>query len=293
MEAGSFGFTWKQNSLAKPALITAWRAVRRMGTACFQIRYPVWVVDYPFNQLELVRVGSRTRPWRQREARTVHLYPPDTVFWEDYPAHADPVSHCAYVLFLGGEACGLTNLVQPRARYGRFLDSEGVIGGMLEEIARIGHQEGEAGFWKAQSRFCSLVDLLLRSEPVEDETRLIRTFTPAPESSDLVRAANDYLEENLAGSVVLSDMAQHLHVSVSTLSHRYRDETGESPMSRLLRLRVNLAKALIVKGQSLKSVAESTGFSDAFHLSKTFKRLEGLSPKAYLQSLRHADRGRG
>jgi transcriptional regulator GlxA family with amidase domain len=39
-------------------------------------------------------------------------------------------------------------------------------------------------------------------------------------------------------------------------------------------------------------VAESTGFSDAFHLSKTFKRLEGLSPKAYLQSLRHADSGR-
>jgi AraC-like DNA-binding protein len=39
-------------------------------------------------------------------------------------------------------------------------------------------------------------------------------------------------------------------------------------------------------GQSLKSVAESTGFSDAFHLSKTFKRLEGAAPKHFLASLR-------
>ncbi|MDI6774605.1 MAG: AraC family transcriptional regulator [Verrucomicrobiota bacterium] len=292
MEPGSFGFTWKHNTEVKPALVTAWRAVRRMGVSCFKWKYPVWVVDYAFNEVELVRVGSRARPWRRRQARAAHLYPPDTVFWEDYPARADPVSHCAYVLFLEGEACGLANLVHPRAGYARFTDPDGLLGPMLEDIARIGHKNGELGFWKAQARFCSLLDLLLHSEPVENETRRIRNSPPAEDSSDLVRAANAYLEENAAKRVELSAMARHLRVSVSTLSHRYRREAGESPMNRLLRLRVNLAKALIVKGQSLKSVAESIGFSDAFHLSKTFKRMEGLSPKAYLQSLRRADRGR-
>lgn len=292
MERGSYGFTWKTNPRARPALVAAWRAIRRMGKARFKWKYPIWVVDYAFNEVEHVRVASRAQPWRQRQARTAHLYPPGTAFWEDYPAWADPVSHSAYVLFLGGEACGFADLVHPRARYARFVDPEGILGARLEEIARIGHTEGEAGFWRAQAGFCALVDLLLHSEPVQHETRRIRSAMPATESSDLIRAADACMEKNLAGSLRLSDMARHLHVSVSTLSHRYQEETGESPMGRLLRLRVNLAKALIVKGQSLKSVAESSGFSDAFHLSKTFKRLEGLSPKAYLQNLRHADRSR-
>jgi transcriptional regulator GlxA family with amidase domain len=73
---------------------------------------------------------------------------------------------------------------------------------------------------------------------------------------------------------------------VSTLAHRYRQETGEPPMLKLTRLRINLAKGLLLKGQPLKAIAEAAGFSDAFHLSKTFKRLEGAAPKHFLASLR-------
>ena len=291
MESGSLGYTWKQNTRARPALVTAWHAIRRLSGSCIKWKYPVWVVDYSFSELERVRVASATRPWRPRLARTLHLYPPETVFWEDYPVRTTALSDCAYILFLGGEAAGLADLVHPRARYGRFLDPEGILGPLMLEIARIGHEEGEHGFWQAQATFCTLIDRLHRSEPVEQETRRIQRATPATEPSDLVRSANTYLTARLADGVTLAELATHLHVSVSTLSHRYRAETGDSPMGRLLGTRVNLAKALIVKGQSLKAVAETTGFSDAFHLSKTFKRLEGLSPRAYLQNLRHADHG--
>ena len=274
-------------------MIAAWHAIRRMNAARYKWKYPLWVVDYAFNAVERVRVASRARPWLPRLANTLHLYPPGTVYWEDYPRGAAALSDCAYLLFLGGEAAGLAGLVHPRARYGRFLDPEGIAAALFDGMARIGHEHGERGFWRAQSLFCALIDRLHDSEPVEGETRRIGAPAPAAAESGLVQAAHAYLAGRLAEPVALADLARHLHVSVSTLSHRYREETGETPMGRLLRMRVNLAKAMIVKGQSLKAIADSTGFSDAFHLSKTFKRMEGLSPRTYLRNLRRADRRGG
>jgi transcriptional regulator GlxA family with amidase domain len=65
---------------------------------------------------------------------------------------------------------------------------------------------------------------------------------------------------------------------VSTLAHRYRAEAGGTPMARLARLRVERAQALIASGMPLAAVAAACGFCDAFHLSKTFRRLVGVPP---------------
>lgn len=288
MDKGSYGFAWKHNAGVAPVLLAGWRMVRGLRGISMRMKHPVWVLDYAMHECGLVRVASAARQWQPRLARTAHLYPPETAYWEEYPRHADPLTHSAHITFLGGEVCGLAALVHPRARYGRFLDPEGQLGKLIEEVARIGCREEEHGFWQAQAVFCTLIDLLLDSKPVEKETRSVKGVIPTVSAaSDLVLAANTYLDEHLSEIITLPALAQHLRVSVSTLSHRYGRETGESPMSRLIRMRINLAKALITKGQPLKIVAESTGFSDAFHLSKTFKRIEGLSPKAYLQSLRN------
>jgi two-component system response regulator YesN len=93
-----------------------------------------------------------------------------------------------------------------------------------------------------------------------------------------------YLQDNLSRSVSLAEIAEHLHVSVSSLTHRYREEVGETPMETRMRLAVTAAKTLLLKGWPLKHIAERTGFCDEYHLSKTFKKLEKTSPRAWLQS---------
>jgi AraC-like DNA-binding protein len=284
----TLGFTWQRRPNILPAVLTAVRTTRRIAGLHAKWKHPTWMMAYAYNEHVMIRVVSSKRPWEPRLARMVYLYPPNTFFWEKYKGTDNPLYHTASINFFGARVCGLAKLVHPRIKYARFLDPDGVAGTMFDNIARIGHEESEAGFWKAQSILCSLIDLLQRSEPVETGLRRIKSSVPVDDSLKLVHSVNDYLSQHLSEHVTLENIAKDLHVSVATLSHSYRPETNESPIGRLLRMRMSLAKSLIAEDEPLKVVAEETGFCDAFHLSKTFKRLEGMSPSAYLQSLRRA-----
>jgi transcriptional regulator GlxA family with amidase domain len=43
---------------------------------------------------------------------------------------------------------------------------------------------------------------------------------------------------------------------------------------------------LLLRGIPLHTIAEELGFSDAFHLSKTFKQVLGLAPRHLLRDYR-------
>lgn len=271
---------------APPRADIAMHETRLFSSHHHYFRHPQWVIDYAVNTAGRVRVASRSRPWRPRLSQTLHLYPPDTAYWEDYSKGGKEWCDYCYVFFRGGEAAGLGRLIAPHAGYARFLDPEGLAGSLLEEIVRIGQQSGDEGFWQAQAAFCRLIDLLRKSAPTEEtETRLIGHPVPAASPSDLVRMTDAYLSQHLAGPVVRADLAKHMNVSISTLSHRYHAETGETPMTRLMRLRMDRAKMLLLGGQKLAAIAEATGFYDAAHLATTFKHVVGVSPRAYRQGI--------
>jgi len=159
-------------------------------------------------------------------------------------------------------------------------------------MALIGQQCGDDGFWQAQAELCKLIDLLLSSEPTEEiDTRRIGDFAPAAPASSLVRTTDEYLYRHLAEPVTIADLARNMNVSVSTLSHRYHAETGKTPMTRLMQLRMSHAKTLLASGHKLSSIVEAAGFCDSAHFSRTFKRLEGVSPREYLRTLARAGTG--
>jgi AraC-like DNA-binding protein len=284
-------FTWSERTGGMPALRSASESYGKHVNLIARYHCRLWVLDYAFARHGSVRVGSTRRPWRARPARTAHLYPPNTSYWEDTSKEKAP-RHSGFLLFAGGEHTALADRVDAFRGHARFLDPEGVLGRLIESAARSGAASGEAGFWEAQAALCRALHLLVNAERVDAGTYRVGSATMSAES-DFVRQVNRLLGLDLAAPLSLARLTAEMHVSVSALSHRYRRETGMPPMATRRALRIERAKALLLRGLPLKVIAEELGFSDAFHLSKKFKQVVGLAPRHFLCDQQRCSPDRG
>ena len=91
-----------------------------------------------------------------------------------------------------------------------------------------------------------------------------------------------YTLANLSRSFGIEELAARHGLSRSHYSHRFRAATGLSPAAHVFEVRVAEARRLLREGpEPLKEIAARTGFADANHLCKAFRRHYHLSPGAY------------
>jgi AraC-like DNA-binding protein len=82
----------------------------------------------------------------------------------------------------------------------------------------------------------------------------------------------------------LAELAQRLGISVSSLCHRFKEETGMGVMERVRWLRVREAQRLLAQpGMTLKDAARRLGFSSPFHLSTAFRRQSGMTAAEFMR----------
>ncbi len=285
MPAKIMGHNWEEPHQLCPHIHNAFEITGDYVRSVNRVIRPDWVLDYEISTYGFVRVGSRRTPWRPRLPRTAHLYPPRTPYWEDTRKETGQ-RHSTWISFDGGAAAGLERFVGRESPYARFLDPTGELGEILRQAALVAHRSGAHGFWRAQALLCRAIDCLHRAVRGADDHFLLGQPGANAGPPALVRAVEAFLKEHVAEKVTLDRIARHVHASVSSLSHRYREAAGETPIQALARLRISYAKPLLLQGQSLDVIADQLGFSDAFHLSKTFKRVEGVSPSRFRDRLR-------
>jgi AraC-like DNA-binding protein len=240
----------------------------------------LWILDYARTDCGLARVGSPRAPWLPRKARTANLYPPGTPYWEDTSGLRNPIRE-AYVIFAGGESGGLRRLIAPGRRFGRIADPAARLDAPFHDMALAGQTLGEAGFWRAQAALAAIFDLLGAAAPQADGSFLLLPQEPPATPAGIVEATRQYFRAHLAEKVTLAAVARQLGMSSSAFSHRYATEAGQSPMAALAALRVELARNLLLRGLKMETIAQQTGFCDAFHFSKAFKRHCGQTPSEF------------
>lgn len=98
------------------------------------------------------------------------------------------------------------------------------------------------------------------------------------EASDPLAPAISWVRAHL-GRATVEGMAKRAGVSLRTLHRRCLEHTGSPPAKLLERLRVERAKELLSRGQSVKSAAHSAGFGSAVHMRRAFARVLGLAPR--------------
>jgi AraC-like DNA-binding protein len=99
----------------------------------------------------------------------------------------------------------------------------------------------------------------------------------------LVRQVTHYLSAQYAMPVSIEQMAEALGYNRAYVSRVFKRATGMTPVTFLLRLRIDKARLLLRERPELtvEQIAASVGIPDALYFSKQFKRIYEQSPSAY------------
>lgn len=97
-----------------------------------------------------------------------------------------------------------------------------------------------------------------------------------------------YLSTQYAHPVSIEQMSESLGYNRAYLSRIFKKQTGVSPVSFLLKLRMDKARHMLRERPELtiEQIAASVGLQDALYFSKQFRRLYGQSPTSYRQQFR-------
>jgi AraC-like DNA-binding protein len=92
-----------------------------------------------------------------------------------------------------------------------------------------------------------------------------------------VRRMSAWAAGRLETPVSLADAAAHVGLSTGRARHLFVEETGLPFKTYLLWRRLMRATELFSAGSSLTDAAHGAGFSDSSHLSRTFRRMFGIT----------------
>ena len=100
--------------------------------------------------------------------------------------------------------------------------------------------------------------------------------------------AGDYRElvdASLSRTLDLGVLARSLGVTRFQVIRNFKRFTGLTPGAYIRMRRLQLATALIEKGADLSEAATAAGFADQSHLTRTFRKVRGITPNMYRQAL--------
>lgn len=96
----------------------------------------------------------------------------------------------------------------------------------------------------------------------------------------------DHIHANFAKEVPLTTLASVSGLSPYHFARLFKQSTGLAPHQYLIRVRIERARGLLLhSNESITSIATQVGFCDQSHFSTHFKRIYGVTPRAFIQQI--------
>jgi YesN/AraC family two-component response regulator len=112
--------------------------------------------------------------------------------------------------------------------------------------------------------------------------------SPQPEHSSIFPAAPQltsvfrFIEAHYHQPISLNDVAQQAGYSPAYLTSLVQSHTGRTVKQWIIERRMAQAKTLLVTtDQSVRHIAEASGYSDAGYFTRQFRQFNGVSPQAW------------
>lgn len=113
-------------------------------------------------------------------------------------------------------------------------------------------------------------------------TQSLACLSDTPPMSQLIQEAVRYIRHHYVENIAVSDVADHIGMSQSWLTKRFKRECGVNIVGYLLDVRIQRAKALLAQTDMLiMEIACATGFENPGYFISVFRRAVGMTPKAY------------
>jgi transcriptional regulator GlxA family with amidase domain len=95
-------------------------------------------------------------------------------------------------------------------------------------------------------------------------------------------ATREWALHRLHERLTLEELARHAGVSERTLSRRFVEDTGYTPLQWVMRARIDLARELLERSQrSVEQIAADVGLGTGANLRLHFQRILGTTPSEY------------
>jgi two-component system response regulator YesN len=101
----------------------------------------------------------------------------------------------------------------------------------------------------------------------------------------LITAIQEYIDDNLGGRLQLGEVAEVFGLSPAYLSVLFKKSTESGFSEYVNAKKIDRAKEMLLSGDmKIYEVADALGFESAYYFSKVFKKVDGHSPREYIQS---------
>lgn len=110
---------------------------------------------------------------------------------------------------------------------------------------------------------------------------------PIEPLGERLAATREWALHRLSDPLTLSMLAKRAALSPRTLSRRFQEDTGYTPMQWVLRARIDLARELLERSElSVEQIASDVGLGTGANLRLHFKGILGETPTQYRRRLR-------
>lgn len=93
-----------------------------------------------------------------------------------------------------------------------------------------------------------------------------------------------YIHLHIEAPFTLNDMVESLRLTKPYISQLFKQETGQTVMSYVTDVKINRAKVLLQDTDlSILVISERLGYYDSSHFGRVFKKVTGLTPRAFRQ----------
>ncbi len=119
----------------------------------------------------------------------------------------------------------------------------------------------------------------------EHDTVRLPILPPAAKVRTELQRAVAFIQDNLASELSLDAIAREAGLSPYHFARLFAEAFGVAPHQYVIQARIERAKTLITQSRlPLGEAAHFVGFSDQSHFTRHFKRLVGMTPRAFVHN---------